>query len=120
MSSVGGESLVRAVVAELERVYEKDAEWTLRFKSGQDEALAEVIIRALAPFNITPEQYEALVASDPSLGSFQSSLISDMVLAPLNPGPSNPLARESAGARWHSASTTPEAPRISRPWWRFW
>jgi len=48
------------------------------------------------------------------LRALQKQIISDVMLADLNPGPNNPLANESLGARVE-VKIKPE-----KPWWRFW
>ena len=84
---------------ELVKVYGTDIDWTNRFRTGDDSAILEITERACRRAQINVEDYESVLNTEPKLLASLNQIIVDMMLAPLNPGPDNPSARESAGAR---------------------
>ena len=100
---------------ELAKVYDKDSDWTRRFKTGDDSAIEEIVGKACERAGLTIEEYEEAISTSDSLLALQKQTIVDTILAPLNPGPSNPQYRESAGAR-----EVKIAIREHKPWWKFW
>ena len=90
---------VRAFGQHFAQAYEKDVDWTTRFRSGDDTAIEELICAACAEVGISRQEYEKGVLSDSRLAVLQQELITEVVLSDLNPGPDNSEARESSGAR---------------------
>jgi hypothetical protein len=103
---------VTAFGEEFRRRYSSDSDWLRRFKAGDETSLEEVVRDGCSKHGITVEEYEKAVLSDPELQAYQNSAMGDAILADIEPGPTNPDARESAGAR---IST-----RKPRKWWQFW
>jgi len=108
-------TVARAVTAfgdAFRRRYANDSVWLQKLNSGDESAIEEVVHEACANFGITIDEYEQVVLSDPELEAYQHQLIGDAILADIEPGPGNPNARESAGARRET--------RVPRKWWQFW
>jgi hypothetical protein len=95
-----------------QRRYLYDSAWLQRLNSGDESAVEEVVREACANSGITVDEYEKAVLSDPELEAYQQQLIGDAILADIQPGPENPIARESAGARRET--------RVPRKWWQVW
>ncbi|MCP4899482.1 MAG: hypothetical protein GY906_21155 [bacterium] len=83
---------------QLALVYDKDSEWTRRFKAGDNQTLHELVVAACRQVGITPDQYADAIDSDPMLDALQNLTITKVILAA------------------ESTKTTPAPPK----WWQFW
>ena len=102
------EMTLKVLVEHLEARYERDEAWTLRFKTGDDSCLDELVASACQDTGVLLDDYTKAFEIYPELRQMQKQMITDMMLRPLA---SNPRVIESLGADGTSAR---------RPWWRFW
>ena len=105
---------IRAMGAEFGRRWETDEVWTRRMNTGDDSAGDEIALVGCESAGISLEEYCEGIAEDPELHHLQKSLIYDVVMRDLKPGPNNPRALESAGAR------IPVKITGEKRWWQFW
>lgn len=88
---------------ELARVYRRDPEWTERFNSGDNQAIADLVNNACRKAGVTPQEYADAVERDPTLEALQNITLTQVIMRA-------------------SQSTTPKPVENQRPapWWQFW
>ena len=67
----------------LAAVHGKDAEWTRRYRSGDENAIDELIVAACAEHKMPYTEYIEAVESDPQLVELQKNSITQVMLGPV-------------------------------------
>ena len=78
------ERVVASFRQKLAAVHGKDAEWTQRYRSGDENAIDELIVSACAEHDLPYVDYMDGLEADPQLGELQKRCITEVMLGAIS------------------------------------